>query len=154
MSNPPPPRPKTFLTFSGPKSRPGPLTFGKSSEAVKARMRDRQARGKNPYGADSESEYDEDGYEADEEALKLVSDSCLRRETFEERERRGYAISVLDSPEQLMMHAQSTGDSIPGQRHRFAAMLCGFEDPRGTPPTEDTKTARAGTKRKSTETST
>jgi hypothetical protein len=31
-------------------------------------------------------------------------------DSFEDRERRGYAMSVLDSPDQLMMYAQSTGD--------------------------------------------
>lgn len=93
-----------------------------------------------------------------------------RTEPFEEREKRGFALSVLDSPEHLMMYAQSTGDvsvflsslffalfspfpflhtsnalfifpkicflfltphtqSIPGQRQRFTAMLCGFDQP-------------------------
>ncbi|QUC23837.1 uncharacterized protein UV8b_08078 [Ustilaginoidea virens] len=66
-------------------------------------MRDRQARGKNPY--------------------KLTS----RTESFQDRERRDFALSVLDSPEQLMMYALSAGDSVPGQRVRFMRMLCGFE---------------------------
>lgn len=33
-----------------------------------------------------------------------------KNESFEERERRQFALSVLDSPEQLMMYAQSTND--------------------------------------------
>ena len=34
----------------------------------------------------------------------------LKTEPFEDRERRGFALSVLDSPEQLMMYAQSCND--------------------------------------------
>ncbi|KJZ75041.1 hypothetical protein HIM_05527 [Hirsutella minnesotensis 3608] len=51
----------------------------------------------------------------------------LKTEPFEDRERRAYALSVLDSPEQLMMFAQSANDSIPSQRLRFSAILAGFE---------------------------
>ncbi|TWU78698.1 hypothetical protein ED733_006093 [Metarhizium rileyi] len=82
-------------------------------------MRDRQARGKDPYG-DSESE--------DEAPVRLGR--AVRAEPFEDRERRGFALSVLDCPESLMMYAQSAGDSVPGQRLRFTAMLCGFEERR------------------------
>ncbi|KAG5987901.1 hypothetical protein E4U43_004912, partial [Claviceps pusilla] len=51
-------------------------------------------------------------------------------ESFEDRERRGFALAVLDCPEQLMMFAQGSDDSIPGQRLRFTAMLCGFDNKR------------------------
>ncbi|OAQ72968.1 hypothetical protein VFPPC_15227 [Pochonia chlamydosporia 170] len=77
-------------------------------------MRDRQARGKNPY---KELETDD---------IRLGRG--VKTEPFEDRERRGFALSVLDNPEQLMMYAQSMGDSVPGQRLRFMAMLCGFEE--------------------------
>ncbi|GAB0138634.1 hypothetical protein EsDP_00006860 [Epichloe bromicola] len=83
-------------------------------------MRDRQARGK-PHAKESASEDSDDD---------IMLGRGIKAEPFEDRERRGFALSVLDSPEQLIMYAQSTGDSIPGQRFRFTAMLCGFEDKR------------------------
>ncbi|POR38995.1 Uncharacterized protein TPAR_00804 [Tolypocladium paradoxum] len=115
-------------------------------------MRDRQARGKDPYKDDG-SDFDD----FDEDEDEVGSDGVVRRrmrvgqgaalhdwkrtgeranadgrtslktESFEDRERRGFALSVLDNPEQLMMYAQSTSDSIPSQRRRFSAMLAGFE---------------------------
>ncbi|KAG5982922.1 hypothetical protein E4U55_001122 [Claviceps digitariae] len=79
-------------------------------------MRDRQARGKDPY--------QEEGGEG------VVLGRGSHAESFEDREKRGFALAVLDCPEQLMMFAQSRDDSIPGQRLRFTAMLCGFDDNR------------------------
>ncbi|PCD45848.1 hypothetical protein AU210_001276 [Fusarium oxysporum f. sp. radicis-cucumerinum] len=91
-------------------------------------MRDRQARGKNPYSEESD-----------------VSDGEPRRlglrpvfETHVERERRGEAMYILDNHAALMAHAQATGDSIAGQRLRFMRQLCGFEDKH-----DDTSTARS-----------
>ncbi|EXU99830.1 hypothetical protein X797_006959 [Metarhizium robertsii] len=93
-------------------------------------MRDRQARGKDPY-KDSDSDYD-DGPER-----RVRLGRGVKTEPFEDKERRGFALSVLDSPESLMMYALSAGDvgppsfqSVPGQRLRFTAMLCGFEERR------------------------
>ncbi|KZZ98668.1 hypothetical protein AAL_03186 [Moelleriella libera RCEF 2490] len=132
-------------------------------------MRDRQARGKNPY-KDEEDDWDDDEDEDEDEdddndqerrrrQQKRKQKEKLREKemhleqggeekrpfkpgqmllstgTFEAREKRGFALAVLDDPEQLMMYAQSTGDSIPGQRHRFMAMLCGFNDTKTRRPT-------------------
>ena len=89
--------------------------------------------------------------------MLMLTNARPKPEPFEDRERRSFALSVLDNPEQLMMYAQSTGDvrflanyvqtnresttllifkfanetcsllqSIPGQRRRFMAILCGF----------------------------
>ncbi|UNI20108.1 hypothetical protein JDV02_006230 [Purpureocillium takamizusanense] len=136
-------------------------------------MRDRQARGKDPYKgtghSDSDEDEDEDGDDDDDgdegddddgdeedDELEVGSDGVTRRrmrlgrgsvllfhlatfsffcpprfvfpangyelttdlgetnsikaEPFEDRERRGFALAVLDSPEQLMMYAQGAGD--------------------------------------------
>ncbi|KAG5923245.1 hypothetical protein E4U42_005011 [Claviceps africana] len=78
-------------------------------------MRDRQARGKDPYREEGE------GQES------MVLGRGIPAEPFEDRERRSFALAVLDCPEQLMMFAQSRDDSIPSQRLRFTAMLCGFD---------------------------
>lgn len=74
--------------------------------------------------------------------------SSHQQESFEQRERRQMALSVLDSPELLMLVAESESDvsfppsihlpnklrltpllkSIAGQRRRFTRMLCGYDD--------------------------
>ncbi|KAH6610180.1 hypothetical protein Trco_000200 [Trichoderma cornu-damae] len=90
---------------------------------ISASMRDRQARGKDAYGKS-----DEENTEADEEANRLVAGKGSKAEAFETRERRAYALAVLDRPEQLMMYAQTTNDSIASQRQRFTAMLCGYDE--------------------------
>lgn len=136
-------------------------------------MRDRQARGKDPY-MDSESDYDDGperrvrlgrgcvrvfrrGRQRKRKAEEIADARRVKTEPFEDKERRGFALSVLDSPESLMMYALSAGDvgppppppfffllqvsisrecladgaqSVPGQRLRFTAMLCGFEERR------------------------
>lgn len=85
-------------------------------------------------------------------AGEIADGRRVKTEPFEDKERRGFALSVLDSPESLMMYALSAGDvgpppfcfqvstsrecladgaqSVPGQRLRFTAMLCGFEERR------------------------
>ncbi|ETS06417.1 hypothetical protein M419DRAFT_4697 [Trichoderma reesei RUT C-30] len=78
-------------------------------------MRDRQARGKNTHRKHEDDVTDED-------------DFSYRSEPFEMRERRAYALAVLDRPEQLMMYANTTNDSVAGQRVRFTRMMCGFDD--------------------------
>ncbi|KAF4340461.1 hypothetical protein FBEOM_5588 [Fusarium beomiforme] len=81
-------------------------------------MRDRQARGKNPYSDDSDA--------SDPDRMELGV-----RQPFEshvERERRGEAMFILDNPAALMAHAQASGDSIAGQRLRFMRQLCGLDD--------------------------
>lgn len=37
----------------------------------------------------------------------------VKAEAFEHRERRAFALAVLDRPEQLMMYAQTTNDVSP-----------------------------------------
>ncbi|CAK7272039.1 hypothetical protein SEPCBS119000_004913 [Sporothrix epigloea] len=46
---------------------------------------------------------------------------------FHNLERRRRAALVLDSPELLMMYAQSTNDSIPSVRMKFMSELCGLD---------------------------
>lgn len=94
-------------------------------------MRDRQARGKDPH-KDSESDYD-DGperrvrlgrgcvrvfrrareSERERKAGEIANGRRVKTEPFEDKERRGFALSVLDSPESLMMYALSAGDVGP-----------------------------------------
>ncbi|KAH7269746.1 uncharacterized protein BKA55DRAFT_532383 [Fusarium redolens] len=98
-------------------------------------MRDKQARGKNPYSEESDV--------SDAEPRRLgpryrspaslsfgtETDSYSQiYETHMERERRGEAMYILDNPAALMAHAQASGDSIAGQRLRFMRQLCGFDD--------------------------
>ncbi|OAQ96431.1 hypothetical protein LLEC1_06622 [Akanthomyces lecanii] len=126
------------------------------TSSVTATMRDRQSRGKDPYtkghdldddDEDDEDEDDDVDLDDDENGsrmrignvlgaemqkrlmLERESGGCSpKNESFEEREKRQFALAVLDSSEQLMMYAQSTNDSIPGQRYRFMLALCGFAD--------------------------
>ncbi|KAM5355669.1 hypothetical protein ACJ41O_002315 [Fusarium nematophilum] len=87
-------------------------------------MRDRQARGKNPY---SKGDGSDDSDISDPEApMRLGAQETL--ESHNERERKGEAMYVLDNPEALMAHAQANGDSVTGQRLRFMRQLCGFDD--------------------------
>ncbi|KAH6990527.1 hypothetical protein BKA56DRAFT_667088 [Ilyonectria sp. MPI-CAGE-AT-0026] len=86
-------------------------------------MRDRQARGKDPYFKDETSE---DSDSSDDDPLTLGLGAPII-ESFADRERKGEAISVLDHPETLMAHAQANDDSISGQRQRFMRQLCGIE---------------------------
>ncbi|KAM0486135.1 hypothetical protein ACHAPX_000837 [Trichoderma viride] len=74
---------------------------------------------------DDESDDVIEGRDTDNEADILRR---CRAEDFETRQRRAFAASVLDQPEQLMMYAQSGHDSIAGQRHRFMTIMCGYED--------------------------
>ncbi|KAH0594203.1 hypothetical protein MHUMG1_08042 [Metarhizium humberi] len=84
-------------------------------------MRDRQARGKDPY-KDSDSDYDDGperrvrlgrgcvrvfrrGRQRERKAGEIADARRVKTEPFEDKERRGFALSVLDSPESLMMYA-------------------------------------------------
>jgi hypothetical protein len=51
-----------------------------------------------------------------------------KQESYETVEKRRAAAVILDSPELLMMHAQSRGDSIPGTRQHFTKILCGYDE--------------------------
>ncbi|KAL6910343.1 hypothetical protein GGI43DRAFT_378323 [Trichoderma evansii] len=68
----------------------------------------------------------DDGDDEDTDNEADILRSC-KAEDFESRQRRAFAASVLDRPEQLMMYAQSTNDSIASQRHRFMTILCGYD---------------------------
>ncbi|KAM7209490.1 hypothetical protein V8F20_000228 [Naviculisporaceae sp. PSN 640] len=163
------------------------------AEAFTADMRDRQARGKDPYasnsgedvseddghvhgrgrheddedeGEDEElGDYDDDdhggqgqsnrleeGHRDEEEDYTDDDDDGdvdmgigtrlrlrggrLEKEDFAKAERRQKAIAFLDSPELLMMYAQSTGETLPAARLHFTRMLCGYD--------EETSLASAG----------
>lgn len=97
---------------------------------VSPEMRDRQARGKNTHRRHEDDGTDEDEYddEDDEDEDEQIEGFSYRSEPFESRERRAYALAVLDRPEQLMMYANTTNDSVAGQRVRFTRMMCGFDD--------------------------
>ncbi|KAL3605445.1 hypothetical protein FPOAC2_00391 [Fusarium poae] len=104
----------------------------KNSSEWTSEMRDKQARGKNPYVEDSDA--------SESEPLRLGGNSNTESHT--ERERRGEAMFVLDNPEALMAHAQATGDSIAGQRLRFMRQLCGFDNEKH----EDASTTTSSTR--------
>ncbi|CAF3555662.1 unnamed protein product [Fusarium graminearum] len=93
-------------------------THNNRSTEWTSEMRDRQARGKNPYVEESDA--------SDAEPMRLGGYHIA--ESHMERERRGEAMFVLDNPEALMAHAQASGDSIAGQRLRFMRQLCGFDN--------------------------
>ncbi|KAI1403680.1 hypothetical protein F4819DRAFT_484328 [Hypoxylon fuscum] len=99
-----------------------------------AALRDRQARGKDPYessdGSGDWTSSDSTGYRP----------GASKEEPFAVLERRRIAAQVLDSPELLMMAAQRDNEtkkltrdknkkSIPATRLRYTRMLCGFEEP-------------------------
>ncbi|CAM1504220.1 Fc.00g018110.m01.CDS01 [Cosmosporella sp. VM-42] len=92
---------------------------------ISAEMRDRQARGKDPYGRRETIEFDAPG-----DGVRLGEP--MQTESSEDKERRGEATYVLDNPSALMAHAIAHGDSISHQRLKFTAKLCGFEDKRVT----------------------
>jgi len=100
-----------------------------TGETFTPQMRDRQARGKDPYhsgeGSDASDLSDRDTSTASR--LRLGS-SRLEKEDFTRTERRNKAEAYLDSPELLMMYAQSTEDSMAGARLHFTRMLCGYEN--------------------------
>ncbi|KAM3513336.1 hypothetical protein MY11210_003020 [Beauveria gryllotalpidicola] len=135
--------PATPATASSSSSPSAQKQQQPQEKAFTAEMRDRQSRGKDPYTKGDEEEEDdeeEEEEEEDDDDMDLDEDdygstmqigNVPKNETFEERQRRQDALAVLDSPEQLMMYAQMTNDSIPGQRYQFMRTLCGFSDEEG-----------------------
>ncbi|KAI1136716.1 hypothetical protein F5Y05DRAFT_102116 [Hypoxylon sp. FL0543] len=92
-------------------------------EPFTAEMRDRQARGKDPYeSSDGSSDWASEG-------TRKYRAGGGKDESFAVLERRRVAAQVLDSPELLMMAAQRDNESIPATRLRYTRMLCGFEEP-------------------------
>ncbi|KHO02000.1 uncharacterized protein MAM_01001 [Metarhizium album ARSEF 1941] len=77
----------------------------RAAEPTTSAMRDRQARGKDPYRDGSESDYDDDSADR-----RVRLGRRLATEPFEDKERRGFALSVLDCPESLTMYALGAGD--------------------------------------------
>ncbi|KAK4190190.1 hypothetical protein QBC35DRAFT_449580 [Podospora australis] len=91
------------------------------------KMRDRQARGKDPYGSEDGSGGSDmsDG----EGRLRLrPSEQGAQKEDYTSRERRERAQGFLNNPELLMMYAQSSGLTVPGARLHFMKILCGLDD--------------------------
>ncbi|KAI0013212.1 hypothetical protein F4779DRAFT_441780 [Xylariaceae sp. FL0662B] len=89
-------------------------------------MRDRQARGKDPYESSDSSDWTGGplGYRA----------GGGKDEPFSILERRRVAAQVLDSPELLMMAAQRDNQSMPATRLRYQRMLCGISEPPAPAP--------------------
>ncbi|KAH9907895.1 hypothetical protein F4778DRAFT_452833 [Xylariomycetidae sp. FL2044] len=106
------------------------LDLNKENEPFTAEMRDRQARGKDPYEA-SDGSSDSTGTSAD--------DRGGRGEPFAVLDRRRVAAQVLNNPELLMTAAQRDDESIPATRLRYTRMLCDFDDP---PPAAQRRTSR------------
>ncbi|PBP23740.1 hypothetical protein BUE80_DR005380 [Diplocarpon rosae] len=104
-------------SISSPRPRTGTLQkasgkTGARESTFTASMQDKQARNKDTFESeDSSSE------EAD-----------YGNDTYENIQKRRMAAVILDSPELLMMHSQARSDSIPGTRHYFTKILCGYED--------------------------
>ncbi|EOO04304.1 hypothetical protein UCRPA7_214 [Phaeoacremonium minimum UCRPA7] len=90
-------------------------------------MRDRQARGKDPYHSGDASDGSDDFSERETAKMRLGS-GRTEQEPFDKIERRDWAIAVLASPELVMMYAQSRGDSIPATRLWLMRVMCGYED--------------------------
>ncbi|KAL2882352.1 hypothetical protein SGCOL_002090 [Colletotrichum sp. CLE4] len=118
-------------------------------------MRDRQARGKDPYSphdspSDSDLEFDGPGGGSPSRSGvgrlghlgpggghhggggggggMLTGGGVGDGDSHEVRRRKLWAVAVLEDPEKLAMYACSRGDSIPGTRLHFTRMLCGFDE--------------------------
>lgn len=91
-------------------------------------MRDRQARGKDPYqSGDGSDGGNLSGRESGLGTKLRLGSGRVEKEDFSRVESRKKAIAFLDNPELLMMHAQSTGESIAAARLHFTKMLCGYD---------------------------
>ncbi|KAI3527980.1 hypothetical protein CABS01_14781 [Colletotrichum abscissum] len=118
-------------------------------------MRDRQARGKDPYSprdspSDSDLEFEGGaggspsrggggvgrlghlgpgaGHHGGGGGGMLAGGGVGDGDSHEVRRRKLWAVAVLEDPEKLAMYACSRGDSIPGTRLHFTRMLCGFDE--------------------------
>ncbi|KAK4150188.1 hypothetical protein C8A00DRAFT_37224 [Chaetomidium leptoderma] len=119
-------RPQFNQAFMGPGSA---ASSSAMDDQFNTQMRDRQARGKDPYQSGDGSD---DGTLSERESgagTKLrLGNGRVEKEDFSRLEARQKAIAFLDNPELLMMYAQSTGDSIPAARLHFTKILCGYDD--------------------------
>ncbi|KAI2642273.1 hypothetical protein GGS21DRAFT_501756 [Xylaria nigripes] len=117
-------------------------------------MRNRQARGRDPYDSDSE---DGDWGTAQPSgtgarpgtsgagynnvlgaAMPLRISAPKKDEPFATYERRRMAAQILDSPELLMMAALRDDESFPATRLKYTRMLCGLEEPNAPHPSTST----------------
>ncbi|KAI0455151.1 hypothetical protein F5B21DRAFT_503703 [Xylaria acuta] len=109
-----------------------------ASSAFTPEMRDRQARGKNPYDADSDDsdwgpEQGGGGGSRDGSSSSAANvgpqriGAPKRKERFAIYDRRRMAAQVLDSTELLMMAAVRDDVSIPATRLKYTRILCGLE---------------------------
>lgn len=120
-------------------------------------MRDRQARGKDPYdsgsddgdwpephgGSGSGNSIGGGGISAQGHAGPQRVGTPKRGERFVLQARRRMAAQILDSPELLMMAALRDDMSYPATRLKYTRILCGLEEP--SPPAA----AAGGTSRSS-----
>ncbi|KAI1102313.1 hypothetical protein F4804DRAFT_268559 [Jackrogersella minutella] len=105
---------------------PGPGAVAPVEDTFTAEMRNRQARGKDPYeSSDANSDFASD-------STRKYRAEMSRKEAFAVQERRRKASQILDSPELLMMAAQRDNESIPATRLKYTRMFCGFEEPPST----------------------
>ncbi|KAI1210274.1 uncharacterized protein F4807DRAFT_422709 [Annulohypoxylon truncatum] len=111
-----------FGSARPPIGMPVPGATAAPVESFTPEMRDRQARGKDPYESSEGS-----GGDWPSEGGKKYRKGGSRKEAFSTVERRRMASQVLDSPELLMMAAQRDNESIPATRLRYMRMLCGLE---------------------------
>ncbi|EPE30640.1 hypothetical protein GLAREA_03607 [Glarea lozoyensis ATCC 20868] len=88
---------------------PPPLTKG---------QQDRQARNKDPFASDDESDDSEGGWGGRWDAYG--------NDTYANTQLRRDAAIKLDNPELVMMLAQSRNDSIPATRNYLTRIMCGF----------------------------
>ncbi|KAL7624045.1 hypothetical protein AAE478_005602 [Parahypoxylon ruwenzoriense] len=121
-------RPATTAAGQTPGAGAGASAAAGGADTFTAEMRDRQARGKDPY------ESSDGGCDRVGERNRYRAGGG-KEESFTSIERRRVAAQVLDSPELLMMAAQRDNESIPATRLRYTRMLCGFEEPPAPPPT-------------------
>ncbi|KAH8907121.1 hypothetical protein BR93DRAFT_669889 [Coniochaeta sp. PMI_546] len=98
----------------------------KAAAAAERVRRDRMSRGKDPYCSDEAS--DESELLSRNTSAKFRLGGAAEQEDFGKKERREKAVAFLDSPELLMMYAQSQGDSIAGARLHFMKMMCGYDE--------------------------
>ncbi|TGJ78519.1 hypothetical protein E0Z10_g10247 [Xylaria hypoxylon] len=132
-------------------------TASSSTTSFTPEMRDRQARGKNPYDSDSDdSDWVTgqgtgtgigDGNGSTGSALGNAGPQRVgarkRDEPFIVYDRRRMAAQILDSPELLMMAAVRDNESIPATRLKYTRVLCGVEE-------QSTTSTRTGAARPST----
>ncbi|KAI1825776.1 hypothetical protein F4861DRAFT_165763 [Xylaria intraflava] len=128
-------------------------------------MRDRQARGRDPYDSNSD-----DGDWVTEHAGigsgAATSNSAgysttlggtlpprvcapKKDEPFAAYDRRRMAAQILDSPELLMMAAVRDDKSIPATRLKYTRLLCGLEEPSAPLPATETTASSSSSARQS-----